>query len=48
MKNDLPGCARCPIEPQDRLCQKEDGKSPQDCLTLKNEDAITKSQLDTD
>ncbi len=46
MKNDLPGCARCPIEPQDRLCQKEDGKSPEYCPTLKNEDAITKSQLE--
>ena len=29
MKNELPGCARCPIESQDRLCQKEDGKSPE-------------------
>ena len=28
MKNDLPGCARCPIEARDRLCQKENGKSP--------------------
>ena len=46
MKNDLPGCARCPIEPQDRLCQKEDGKSPEYCPTLKNEHAITKSQLE--
>ena len=44
MNNDLPGCARCPIEPQDRLCQKEGGKSPDYCPTLKNEDAITKSQ----
>ena len=28
MKNDLPGCARCPIEARDRLCQKGNGKSP--------------------
>ena len=47
MKNELPGCARCPIEPQDRLCQKEDGKSPKYCPTLKNEEAITKSQLES-
>jgi uncharacterized metal-binding protein len=46
MKNELPGCARCPIEPQDRLCQKEDGKSPKYCPTLKNVKAITKSQLE--
>jgi len=46
MKNELPRCACCPIEPQDRLCQKEDGKSPTYCPTLKNEEAITKSQLE--
>ena len=46
MKNELPGGARCPIEPQDRLCQKEDGKSPKYCPTLKNVKAITKSQLE--
>ncbi len=47
MNSELPGCARCPIEPQDRLCQKEDGKSPKYCPTLKNEEAITKSQLES-
>ena len=46
MKNELPGCARCPIEPQDRLCQKEDGKSPKYCPSRKNEEAINKSQLE--
>ena len=46
MKNEMPGCARCPSEPQDRLCQKEDGKSPKYCPTLKNEEAINKSQLE--
>ena len=46
MKNELPRCACCPIEPQDRLCQKEDGKSPKYCPTLKNEEAINKSQLE--
>jgi hypothetical protein len=46
MNNELAGCARCPIEPQDRLCQKENGKSPKYCPTLKNEEAITKSQLE--
>jgi len=42
----MPGCARCPIEPQDRLCQKEDGKSPKYCPSRKNEEAINKSQLE--
>ena len=46
MKNELPGCARCPIEPPERLCQKEDGKSPQYCPTLKKEEAISKSRLE--
>jgi len=43
MKNDLPGCARCPIEARDRLCQKEDGKSPKYCPTMNNQESISKA-----
>ena len=43
MRNELPGCARCPIEARDRLCQKENGKSPKDCPTLNNKEAISKA-----
>ena len=46
MKNELPGCARCPIEPQERLCQNEDGKSPKYCPTRKNEQAISRARLE--
>ena len=41
MNSDLPGCARCPIEARDRLCQKEDGKSPNFCPTMNNKEAIS-------
>ena len=41
MNNDLPGCARCPIEARNRLCQKEDGKSPKFCPTMNNKEAIS-------
>ena len=41
MNNDLPGCARCPIEARDRLCQKENGKSPKFCPTMNNKEAIS-------
>ena len=43
MRNELPACARCPIEARDRLCQKENGKSPKNCPTLNNMEAISKS-----
>lgn len=43
MKNELPGCARCPIEARDRLCQNENGKSPKNCPTLNNKEAISKA-----
>ena len=33
MSQELAGCARCPIQTKDRLCQTEDGKSPSFCPT---------------
>jgi len=33
MTKELAGCARCPIQTKDRLCQTEDGKSPSFCPT---------------
>jgi uncharacterized metal-binding protein len=33
MSQELAGCARCPIQTRDRLCQTEDGKSPSFCPT---------------
>jgi uncharacterized metal-binding protein len=34
------GCARCPIQTRDRLCQKEDGKSPSFCPTKNYRTAV--------
>jgi uncharacterized metal-binding protein len=34
MTKELAGCARCPIQTKDRLCQTEDGKSPSYCPTV--------------
>lgn len=33
MSTELPGCARCHFRTQERLCQKENGKSPPFCPT---------------
>jgi uncharacterized metal-binding protein len=43
MEHELPGCARCPIEARDRLCQKEEGKSPKYCPTKNNQESISKA-----
>jgi uncharacterized metal-binding protein len=43
MKTELPGCARCPFVIQDRLCQKENGKSPSFCPTQNDKDVIDKA-----
>jgi uncharacterized metal-binding protein len=43
MKNELPGCARCPIEARDRLCQQEEGKSPNYCPTKNNQESISRA-----
>ena len=43
MSAELPGCARCHFAIQDRLCQKEDGKSPTFCPTQNCEEVIGKA-----
>ena len=40
MKNELPNCARCPYNNADRLCRKENGKSPSFCPTRNKSDLI--------
>lgn len=40
MKNEFPNCARCPYNHTDRLCRKENGKSPPFCPTLNKSDLI--------
>jgi len=39
MDKETPGCARCPFEPQGRICQDEAGKAPPFCPTA-NRDAV--------
>ena len=34
MKEDIPGCARCPFQPPERICQSQDGKAPPYCTTV--------------
>ena len=43
MKNNTPNCAKCPYAISDRLCRKENGKSPQNCPTTNKDDLIIKS-----
>ena len=43
MKKEPAGCARCPIQTKDRLCQTEDGKSPAFCPTQNYETAVDNS-----
>ncbi len=40
MSAELAGCARCAFQIQDRLCQQEDGKSPNFCPTQNYEEVI--------
>ena len=44
MHPEIPTCARCPFEASDRLCQKEDGKSPDFCPT-RNITALVEQSL---
>jgi uncharacterized metal-binding protein len=43
MAKEPAGCARCPIKTQDRLCSKEDGKSPSFCPTLNYQGAVDRA-----
>lgn len=40
MTSELPRCARCSIKPPQRLCQKKDGRAPEDCPTVHHEQTI--------
>ncbi len=43
MDQELPGCARCPFEPQGRICQNEEGKAPPFCPTVNREAVIARA-----
>ncbi len=43
MEKEIPGCARCPFEPQGRICQDEAGKAPPFCPTVNREAVIAKA-----
>lgn len=43
MDQELPGCARCPFEPQGRICQDEAGKAPLFCPTVNKEAVIARA-----
>ena len=43
MDQELPGCARCPYEPQVRICQNEEGKAPPFCPTVNRKAVIEKA-----
>jgi uncharacterized metal-binding protein len=43
MKNQIAGCARCPVGTRDRLCQKEDGKAPPFCPTQNYQAAVDRA-----
>lgn len=43
MDREWPGCARCPYEPQGRICQNEEGKGPPFCPTINREAVIARA-----
>ncbi|MHB9097743.1 MAG: DUF1847 domain-containing protein [Syntrophales bacterium] len=43
MDQEIPGCARCPYEPQGRICQNEEGKAPPFCPTVNKEAVIARA-----
>ncbi len=43
MDQELPGCARCPYEPQGRICQSEEGNAPPFCPTVNREAMIARA-----
>jgi len=44
MKHTIPNCATCPFVITERLCRKEDGRSPDSCST-KNRTELKKQNL---
>ena len=45
MEKELPGCARCPYDPEGRICRDEEGKAPPFCPTV-NKAAVIEKALD--
>ena len=43
MDKDTPGCARCPFEPQGRICQDDEGKGPPFCPTVNREAVLARA-----
>ncbi len=43
MKNEMPSCARCSFNREDRICRKEDGKSPSFCPTVNKTAVVAKA-----
>jgi uncharacterized metal-binding protein len=43
MKENLPGCARCTLQPSERICQQPDGKAPPYCTTANEAEIIDKA-----
>jgi uncharacterized metal-binding protein len=43
MTTEVAGCARCPFDTKQRICQKEDGKSPPFCPTENYQGAIARA-----
>jgi hypothetical protein len=48
MNEHSPGCARCPIDVADRICQTEEGKALPFCPTQNKADIIAKAQKELD
>jgi uncharacterized metal-binding protein len=46
MDKEIPGCARCPYEPQGRICQNEEGKAPPFCPTVNREAVIARALVE--
>jgi uncharacterized metal-binding protein len=40
MKEEIAGCARCPFQPAERICQSADGKAPPYCTTTNHAGVI--------
>ena len=43
MTTEVAGCARCPFDTKQRICQKEDGKSPPFCPTENYQEVIARA-----
>jgi uncharacterized metal-binding protein len=48
MTTEMAGCARCPFDTKQRICQNEDGKSPPFCPTENYPEVITRALKEFD